>query len=332
MRRTAAVLLAAALAATPLPSYAGAPSGRADDLAVTGYALPDLPRRTLVRDAPGLATLTVVGATISADGRRLRRPAGESVRLGRQARRVGLRTELLVSNYSDRLGDFDTRAAGRLLRSPANVRRVARQLGRAVAAGGWGGVNLDLEALRPAHGRGLVRLAAELQRRMPAARTVSVDVSAHTSVRAYRRAGYRLAALARTVDLVQLMAYDQHGPSWSGPGPIGALGWQQRSLAALLRQVPPRRVDLGVAGYGYTWPRRGAGRTVTVTQARALVTRDGARARWDPRVGEWRARLTDGTTVRWSDGRSLELRRRLARENALHGLAIWRIGSADRVS
>jgi len=332
MRRTAAVLLAAVLAAMPLPSYAAAPSGRADDLAVTGYALPDLPRRTLVRDAPGLTTLTVVGATISADGRRLLPPPGESVRLGRQARREGLRTELLVSNDSDRLGDFDTRAAGRLLRSPAHVRRVARQLARAVAAGGWDGVNLDLEALRPAHGAGLVRLAAELQRRMPAARTVSVDVSAHTSTRGYRRAGYRLPGLARTVDRVQLMAYDQHGPAWSGPGPIGALGWQRRSLTALLRQVPPAQVDLGVAGYGYAWPRRGAGRTLTVAQARALVRRDGARARWVGRDGEWRARLADGTTVHWSDGRSSDVRRRLARASGLHGLAIWRIGSADRVS
>ncbi|WP_244927719.1 glycosyl hydrolase family 18 protein [Nocardioides sp. W7] len=331
MRRAAAVLIVAALTTTPLPAYAGSAPEPVDGLTVTGYALPDLPRRVLARNVPGLSTLTVVGATITSDGRRLDPPPGDSVRLGRQARREGLRSELLLSNYSNRLGDFDTRAAGRLLRSRANVRRVARQLARAVAAGGWDGVNLDLEALRPAHGPGLVRLAAELQRRMPAERIVSIDVSARPSVQDYRRAGYRLAALARTVDVVQLMAYDQHGPAWSGPGPIGALGWQRRSLAALLTQVPRAQVDLGVGGYGYTWPRRGSGRTLTVAQARALVSADGARAVWVPRAGEWRARLSDGTVVWWSDGRSLELRRRLAGEIGLHGLAVWRIGSADTV-
>lgn len=331
MRRAAVVLLAAALTAAPLPSYAGPAPAPADGLAVTGYALPGLAHRALERNAPGLDTLTVVGASITADGTRATRPPRAAVRLGRQARRAGLRAELLVSNHSDRLGAFDTRAAGRLLRSAEHVRRVARQLARHVAAGGWDGVNLDLEALRPAHGPGLVRLAAELQRRMPAAKTVSVDVSAHGSVRAYRRAGYRLAALARTVDVVQLMAYDQHGPGWSGPGPIGALDWQRRSLEVLLTKVPRAQVDLGVAGYGYTWPRRGTGRSVTVAGARALVRRDGARAVWVARAGEWRARLGDGTAVRWSDRRSLELRRRLAREYRLHGLAIWRIGSADTV-
>ncbi|SDD00477.1 glycosyl hydrolase family 18 protein [Nocardioides lianchengensis] len=325
MRRALVVLVTATALAAPATAV------RASEPEVTGYALPDLPHRVLERNAPGLTTLTVVGASITADGRRAVRPPADSVRLGRKARREGLRTELLVSNYSDRIGDFDTRAAGRLLRSPANVRRVARQLASYVEAGGWDGVNLDLEALRPQDGPGLVRLAAALQRRMPAARTVSVDVSAKGSVREYRRSGYRLGALGRAVDLVQLMAYDQHGPTWSGPGPIGALTWQRRTLGALLTQVPAAKVDLGVAGYGYTWPRRGTGGPVTVARARELVRRDGARATWDARAGEWRARLDDGTALRWSDRRSLRLRRALARGQGLHGLAIWRIGSADTV-
>ena len=38
--------------------------------------------------------------------------------------------------------------------------------------------------------------------------------------------------------------------------------------------VPAAKVDLGVAGYGYTWPRHKAGRTVTDAQARKLALRD----------------------------------------------------------
>lgn len=335
MRRSVVVLLTLPLLALG-PTGPAAPAAAApapdDGLAVTGYALPSLPNRAVARNAPGLTTLTVVGASITPDGSRVRRLPSDTLRLGREAHREGLRAELLLSNYSDRLGHFDTRAAGRLLRSEANVRRVARQLASYVDAGGWDGVNLDLEALRRRDGRGLVMLATELQRRMPAEKSVSIDLSARGTVSAYRKAGYRLTALAGAVDVVQLMAYDEHGPTWTGPGPIGSLDWQRRSLEVLLERVPRAQVDLGVAGYGYTWPRPSTGRTghsVTAASARGLVRRDGARAVWDAEAGEWHARLSSGTVLWWSDGRSLALRREIALDEGLHGLAVWRIGSAD---
>ncbi|WP_182523653.1 glycosyl hydrolase family 18 protein [Nocardioides dongkuii] len=321
--RPLSVLLAtAALLLAPVPAVA------APDL--TGYALGSTPPAVVVRDAPRLSTLTVVGVSIRASGRGTTRPPRDTLRLGRVARAQGVRTELLVNNWSNRLEGFDQRAAARLLRDDDRVRRVAARVARLVAAGGWDGVNLDLERLRPPDGPGLVLLAAELQRRMPAEASVSVDVSARGTVEAYRAAGYRLGALARAVDVVQLMAYDQHGPTWSGPGPIGSLDWQRRSLRALLRAVPREQVDLGVAGYGYTWPSRGrVGRTVTVAGARALVRSRGGRPVWRAAVGEWRARLDDGTVVWWSDRRSLRRRERLATRQGLHGVALWRLGSAD---
>lgn len=325
MRRSLLGLtLAGALALAPLPAYG--------DLAVTGYTQSRTTNAVIERNAPGLTTLTVVGVSITADGRRVAPPPRDTLRLGRKAHREGLRAELLVNNWSNRINGFDTRAADRLLRSEENIRRVAHQVARFVADGGWDGVNLDLESLRAGDGPGLVRLAEELQARMPAEKAVSIDLSARGSVASYREAGYRLGALADTVDVVQLMAYDEHGPSWSGPGPIGSLDWQRRSLAVLLTKVPREQVDLGVAGYGYTWPRKSTGRTgrsLTVAGARALVRERGGRAVWKAEAGEWRAKLRDGTVVWWSDRRSYRLRRQLAAEQGLHGLAVWRVGSAD---
>lgn len=314
-------LLTGALALAPLPAYA--------DLEVTGYVQMSTGSKVVERNAPGLTTLTVVGVNITADGRRVNPPPRDTLRLGRTAHRHGLRAELLLNNWSNRIDGFDTRAAGRLLRSQENVRRVARRVAGFVRAGRWDGVNLDLESLRQGDGPGLVRLAQELQARMPAGKTVSIDLSARGTVRSYREAGYRLGGLADAVDVVQLMAYDQHGPTWSGPGPIGALDWQRRSLAVLLTKVPRDQVDLGVAGYGYTWPRAGTGRAVTVAGARRLVREGGGRPVWNASAGEWRATLRNGTVVWWSDKRSYRLRRQLARAEGLHGLAVWRIGSAD---
>ncbi|WP_127480919.1 glycosyl hydrolase family 18 protein [Nocardioides pantholopis] len=326
---TASLLTAALPALTPAPSRAAAAQ---PEPAVTGYALGDTPGAVVRRDAAGLQTLTVVASALRRDGRGVSRPGAGPVRLVRAAHRHGLRAELLVNNYSNRLGGFDRIAARRLLRHPDRVRAVAGRLARFATGQGWDGVNLDLELLGRRDADGLVLLATELQRRMPERLTVSVDVSARTSVSGYRRAGYRLGPLGRAADVVQLMAYDLHGPSWSGPGPIGPLRWQRRVLGALLSRVPADRVDLGVAGYGYTWPRRGTrrvGRSIDVAQARRLARRDGVRPRWVARSGEWTARLSDGTRLWWSDRRSWRLRTRLARDRGLHGLALWRLGSAD---
>jgi spore germination protein len=317
--------LVATLVLIPLPPAVAEPAG----LEVTGWVLGSSAPALVRRNADGISTLSVAGVSVNARGTGVGRPDAGMVRLARTARAHDLRTELLVSNYSDRLGDFDPRAAHRLLSRPARIRAVATRLASYVAAGRWSGVNVDLERVRAGDAAGLVRFVRVLQGAMPEPRTVTVDLSASTSLAGYRQRGYDLAGLADTADVVKLMTYDQHGPTWSGPGPVGALPWQRRALSTLLRVVPRAQVDLGVAGYGYTWPRRGTGHPVTVAQARRLVARDGVRAHWRAQAGEWTARLDDGTRLWWSDRRSYRLRVAFARERGLHGIAVWRLGSAD---
>ncbi|MCW2791879.1 MAG: Spore germination protein YaaH [Nocardioides sp.] len=300
-------------------------------LTVTGYALPSASDRVVERNAPGLDQLGVVGISLGASGSNVSDPPQGTVRLLGTAHDEGLRAELLVSNYSNRLGDFDQHAVAALLRDDARIRRVARQVAAEVTDRGWDGVAVDLERLRRPDGPGLVRLVQELQARMPAERTVSVDISASDSLRGFRLRGYRLSELAGAADVLVLMAYDLHGPTWSGPGPIGALPWQRRVLRTVAKKVPDEQVDLGVAGYGYSWPQHGTGRSLTVRRARNLVAADHAKAVWKPKPGEWTARLSNGTVLWWSDGRSYEKRRELAATAALHGLALWRLGSADPV-
>jgi spore germination protein YaaH len=325
MRALVAVVGVVAAMLVPPAASAHPPDG----LEVTGWVLQGSPDRLVDRNAAGLTTLSVASVTLTPSGAGVSAPGPDHLRLLAAAHRHGLAAELLLSNWSNRLGDFDPRRNHALLSRPERIRRVATRLADYVRDQGWDGVNVDLERIRAADGPGLVALVAALQERMPAERTVSVDVSAATSAAGYRARGYRLAGLAAAADVVDLMTYDQHGPTWSGPGPVGALPWQRAALDALLAVVPATQVQLGVAGYGYTWPRSGTGRTVTVAQVRRLVARDGARARWRPGPAEWTARLSDGTVVWWSDRRSYARRVALAREYGVRGLAVWRLGSAD---
>ena len=319
-------LLATALAAVALLLWGLAAPATAQDpvgaLASTGYILDDGPDGLVAREAHGLTTLGVDGVTLNRRGTAV---SSLDARLTGTAHAHGLRAELLVSNYSNRLGDFDPVAAARLLRSPAHVAAVAGQLASYVATQGWDGIQVDLESLSARDADGLLSLVTTLQGAMAPDKTVSIAVMASTRASEYAARGYRLDALGAAVDTLALMTYDQHGP-WSRPGPVGALPWQRKAMAVVTAVVPVAKVDLGVAGYGYTWPK---GRTVTDAQARKLVERDGARARWRSRAGEYTARLSDGTRLWWSDGRSIALRQELAVQLGAHGIALWRLGSAD---
>jgi spore germination protein len=328
VRTTIAALVLLLLAPT---SASAAPAGERaapDGLAVTGYALPSTHPAIVRRDAAALTTVTVAAVSLRSDGASTTSPDPRTARLVGTAHAAGLRAELLVGNWSDRLGGFDPDAASDLLSDSDHVAAVADRLAGLVASGRWDGVNVDLELVRRRDSHGLVAFVIALRERLPATASITIDVSARTSTAAYRAGGYRLAELAAVVDAVQLMAYDQHGPDWSGPGPVGGLAWVRDAVVAALAEVPPDRLDLGVAGYGYLWRRDGSGRTLTVKAARRLVERSGARARWSRDQGEWMARLRGRRIVWWSDGRSYAAHAALAADLGLRGTAIWRLGSA----
>ena len=329
MRTTALAAVVGLALLVPAPAVGMPDHRRAGELASTGYILGGTADRIVERDAHALTTLGVVGVTITPDGRDVSLPDRGTTHLLGTAHANGLRAELLVSNYSDLVGDFDSEAAAALLRHPKRVRAVAGTLAGVVTDQGWDGVHIDLEAMSRKDGAGLVQLAQELQARMAPEKTVSLAMQASTEPRGYRARGYRLAELDAALDTVALMTYDQHGPTWSGPGPIGALRWQRQAVATLLEVVPAAKVDLGVAGYGYSWPRQGTGRSLTVKQVRRMVAADGATPKWKAGPGEWTARLSNGTVLWWSDGRSYELRLDLATSLGLHGVALWRLGSTD---
>jgi spore germination protein len=232
--------------------------------------------------------------------------------------------ELLVSNYSDAINDFDPGLAHTLLTSAKHRRHVAADLARVVRRQGWDGIQIDLESLHRGDGAGLAAFADQLRADLPVGAGLSMAVMAERSAVAYVRHGYRLGRLG-SIDRFVLMAYDEHGPGWSGAGPVGALPWARRTARPLVSAVGPDRVDLGIAGYGYLWRSDGSGRSVSDAKARQLA---GDQADWHATAGEWSAHTAQGT-LWWSDHRSYERRLRLAHQLGLHGVAVWQLGSAD---
>lgn len=275
----------------------------------------------ITRDGRYLRTIGVDGVTLAGPSR-VTSVTSDVRRLRRAAQRHGRRAVLLVSNYSDALGDFDERLAHRMLSSGPNRRAVVTSLVR--QARSFDGIQIDLESLAERDVDGLVAFTRELRAATPG-RSLSMAVMASKDARGYRRNGYDLAALAPRLDRLVLMAYDQHGP-WSGAGPVASLPWVRRELRYFVSAVPRRKVDLGVAAYGYQWG--GGADLLTVPRARRVA---GDAARWSARNGEWTARLPGGRRIWWSDRRSLRVREAVARRAGIHGVAIWQIGSSGRL-
>jgi spore germination protein YaaH len=334
--------------ASPLPGVAGATGPpHTEPFGVEGYLLVDDDSARHVVANAGLTTMIGVDGVMVAEGGASILPApSAATQVVTEAHTRGMHAELLIANYDLAKKDFSAEIGSALLGSPTNRTAVIGQLVEAVRAGGYDSVQLDQEYLGIADAAGLTAFARELDSALaqrpadgsgvtvPSPLTVSgefpisIAVMAKPSPDDYLAAGYDFAGLLDVVDRVVLMGYDQHGPSWSEAGPVGGLPWATASLDALRASgVPDAKIDLGIGAYGYSWPGDGsAGTTLRVTDARAIA---GDRAAFDAEQGEWTATLDDGTVLWWSDERSRDLRLRLARDEGLHGVAIWQLASAE---
>jgi spore germination protein len=326
MRPGVLAMCAALLGLLVLVGEAGASTG----LAVTGFQTESSPTWLIDRNAAALSTVSVDGINLTGPGT-VSAPDPAALRQLATAHRYGLRAELLVNNWSTAINNFSEPLAFATLRRPTAIARVAAALVGDVRAAGWNGITVDIESLARRDRAGLMTFVAALRAMLPAGATLSVTVSNHTRAAQFAANGYDLAGLGASADRLILMAYDEDGPWEDAPGPIGALQWQRAGLNVVLRSVPVSKVDLGVAGYGYAW-RPHENVSLGDAQARALVARFHAKARYIASVGEWTATLRDSSTVWWSDARSLARRAQLARALHLHGLAVWSLGLSDPIA
>ena len=163
------------------------------------------------------------------------------------------------------------------------------------------------------------------------------------------RGAYDLAALAKSVDLICLMTYDQH-TRWTMPGPVAGWQWTVDNLDYALQFVPKEKLSLGIPLYGYHWyagapsidpvHRRGQARisppTTSARRTRCNWPRPTAASpQWDAgdqtaffyfyrdQMREW---------IFYTDRRTFSERYRLAQDRGLEGFCSWVLGRKIRRS
>lgn len=318
------------------PAETPPPPAPRQGLEVVGYYVEyyegdDLSFQSLAAHQDAISTLAAFSYSVNWDGSVSGRPFTRLMEICKQAGKPVL---ALVHNISQG-GDFDRQLVHALLAEPGLRRATVENIARLVRDGGYAGVNIDFENV-PVSDRNnytaFVReLAAELGRD---GHQVTLSVPAKTwddKSNAWSGA-FDYRALGQLADAIMIMAYDEH---WSGgaAGPVASLGWVEQVVRYAAGEIPPEKIRLGLAGYGYDWPAGGyGGRAVTATEAAALAERYGATIEWDAAAQSPHFTYWPGPYARevwFENAASLAGKLDLAAQYKLGGVALWRLGFED---
>lgn len=215
----------------------------------------------------------------------------------------------------------------RLLGDPVARRRAIANMLTLVEANGFNGVNLDWEGIAAADRTafsGFVRQLASVMHRHGYYVTLSVPAETGNQPHNAWTGGYDYRALGRFADLLIVMAYDQH---WAGgsPGPIASSGWVESVLNYAISVVPPKKIILGVPGYGYDWSGQGGAVPLSYSQARLLESR------YSHSTANHFAYVQNGQphSVWFENTQSFLRKIQLVAGYELKGIALWRLGIED---
>ena len=240
-----------------------------------------------------------------------------------------LKTLALISNYDKKTESFSGALAHTLLQSPTNRRRAVDSIYRTARDWGLSGVNIDFEHVYPSDREYLSQFLRELSNRLkPAGILVTVAIPAKTvdDPKANWSGAFDYKAIGEAVDRIMIMAYDQHYTG-GAPGPIASIGWVEKVLQFATSQVPPGKLILGIAGYGYSWLKPGNAYSVTYQKAVELAAQ-GSGIRWDATHKAPFAQY-QGREMWFENAASISYKLDLVNKYGIKGIALWRLGQED---
>lgn len=133
------------------------------------------------------------------------------------------------------------------LNDPRARARFRRETLTFLASDKYRGLSVDFEAFPLSAQPGFRALLTELGQDLHA-RGLKLYVNLPTSDE-----DFDYAYIARQVDGIVLMNYDQHSTETAG-GPIAAQDWYVANLQGALKLIPKEKIIAGIGNYGYDWP------------------------------------------------------------------------------
>jgi spore germination protein YaaH len=159
------------------------------------------------------------------------------------------------------------------------------------------------------------------------------------------RGAYDLAELAKSVDLLCLMTYDQQ-TRWTMPGPVAGWQWTIENMDYALKVVPREKLSLGIPLYGYHWftaaptvdkatgeekPNPSA-TYISAPDAEQLANAYQGKIEWDSvdhTAWFWFYRAQMREWIFYTDQRTFRDRYELVKQHNLQGFCSWVLGDED---
>ncbi|MEH7418948.1 glycosyl hydrolase family 18 protein [Neobacillus drentensis] len=201
----------------------------------------------------------------------------------------------------------------------------------------YDGINIDMENLnltdRDSFSWMIKKLSDALH---PDGKIVTVSVPANTGD---SRANpwspwFDYKKLGRYSDRLMIMTYDEHNPR-TAPGSTASVNWTEATIRYALKQgVPPSKILLGIAGYGWDWDT--TAKKAVYSSYKQLMdqkTTYKAKVKWDsPSQTPFFSYVDEkqhSHQAWFENSYSLRFKLNLVEKHNLRGIGIWRLGLED---
>ena len=167
---------------------------------------------------------------------------------------------------------------------------------------------------------------------------VSVDVGVPDGSEEYSLC-YDRKALAKAVDYVMVMAYDQHYATDRVSGSVAQYSWVEKKIKRTLEEVPASKLILGLPLYTREWEEevdndgkmigKPKSKVYSMDNIRKEINKNNAKVQWDENSGQFYAEYRKENRVYkiWlEEETSINLKSSLVHKYGLAGAASWKKG------
>lgn len=257
-------------------------------------------------------------------------PNGDSLIIRRDKRGYdvikasGIKVMPMLTNNLN--GKWQGELLHRILNNKTKREKLINDLLNNVLKEKYAGINIDLEELIEDDNKILSNFQKELYQKFHAnGLLVSQDVMPFNN-------DYDYKTLAKYNDYLMLMAYDQYTAE-TIPGPISDQKWIEAAVDQITKKVPPQKIVLCIAAFGYDWPKGGIGADLTYQQALTVAKESEGKIVYDNNSYNLHFNYFDDVDqlheVHFVDAATNFNTLRFTTEYGLAGTALWRMGSED---
>lgn len=196
---------------------------------------------------------------------------------------------------------------------------------------GMKGINIDFEHTKIDDRDYITDFVREFRQAAGEDFIITVDVTPQISTDVTKEP-YDRKALAEIADYMVVMAYDQHWGSSDKAGSVAQYKWVEGSINVLFRNIPNKKMILGVPLYTRIWKEDGGkvtSKTISMDEVARIIASKGLKPVWDKESQQnYIEYQENGADYKiWiEDANSLEKKVSLVNKYNLAGVGSWRLG------